>query len=144
MEWDGHPDHRPRGSGRSARPAPELTTLEAARLGRMSLTVECFPCRRRREVPADRLPRALGPAAVGELWLAGRFRCTGCGLAAGAVAVVVHDRLPVEIERWGVGEPGVAGRLQRWWRRDPTGGRDWNDWFPERGRKGGGRRRGQA
>lgn len=132
MEWEGHPDHKPRGSGRRPAPQPELVTLEAARLGRMSLTIQCRPCRRRVSVPAERLPRREGQMAVGELWLAGRFRCTGCGLAAGTVAVVTHDHLPVEIERWAVGDPAVAERLRRWWRRDPTGGREWNDWITAR------------
>lgn len=108
---------------------PPLVTIGAARHRRMTLDIRCKPCNRNVRVPSACLPPVRRSVTIGELWLAGRFRCGECRQPATRVAVVVTDATHTEIERWAVGEPFVAEKLRRHWRWDRYDRRDWGAWF---------------
>lgn len=141
-EWVGHPDDKPRGSGNRARnaaiaqarimgpPKPEpLVTLQAARLRRLILHIHCAPCRRHQQVESWRLPERARSVALGELWLAGKFRCAGCRGPATWLEVIARDQTDVCLERWEVGGTLAVERLRRHWRWDAYDRRDWKAWF---------------
>jgi len=141
-DWQGHPDDKPRGSGNWARnaaiaaarrmgpPAPEpLITLQAARRRRLILHIHCQPCRRYQQIESWKLPERARSVALGELWLAGRFRCAGCRGAATWLEVIARDQTDICLERWELGAPLAAERLRRHWRHDPYDRRDWAEWF---------------
>ena len=72
------------------------------------------------------IPRAL---VVGELWLAGRFRCSSCRHPASRLELIEQRPVQTTLERWSLGEPSVAERLRRHWRHDPYERRNWPAWF---------------
>lgn len=95
--------------------AARALTLGEARSGRMSLTLECAPCRRETARACFDLPARTGGAAgerarIADLWDAGRFRCAACRRRASGLALVVIDVLPVEIARWPVEAVAPGGR----------------------------------
>ena len=110
---------------------PKLVTLNSARMHGVRLRVTCAPCKRSRLVEGRSLPPSARSLTLGELWLAGRFRCGGCKGPATAVEIIVSDQTTVSMETWRLGDPLVAERLRRHWRHDRDDRRDWKSWFAE-------------
>jgi hypothetical protein len=98
----------------------------------MSLRIACEPCGRIQVVDGAALPVIARATAVGELWLAGRFRCADCRRPASWLELIDQGQVKTRPERWGLGEPFVAERLRRHWRHDPYDRRDWPAWFRRR------------
>lgn len=117
--------------GHSGPPAPpRLLTVQSARRQGYSLRVSCLPCGRHAVVEGASLPEMARSMAIGELWLAGRFRCAGCRRPATALEVIQNPQsLRVTAERWALGDPLLAERLRRHWRWDAYDRRDWAGWF---------------
>jgi hypothetical protein len=112
---------------------PRLLTVQSVRRHPGGLRIRCDPCGRDAVIDGTRLPVIPRAVAVGELWLAGRFRCAGCRRPASRIEVVEHQMsMTVTVERWGLGDPLVAERLRRHWRWDPHDRRDWPPWFHRR------------
>lgn len=121
--------HHPMGP---AKP-PALRTIQSVRRHAGSLRIICEPCRRMIVITGADLPVIARATAVGELWLAGRFRCAGCRRPASRVEVIDHEpSMTLTVERWGMGDPLVAERLRRHWRWDVWDRRDWPPWFRRR------------
>lgn len=112
---------------------PRLLTVQTVRKHNYSLRISCLPCARHTTVEGARMPVIARATAVGELWLAGRFRCAGCRGPATQIEVIEHQQsVNVTPERWGLGDPLLAERLRRHWRWDPYDRRDWPAWFRRR------------
>ena len=111
---------------------PALITLQSARRHDMTLRLGCALCRRWSVVRGAALPEQAWAVSLGELWLGGRFRCSGCGRPADSLEVVESEQVGLRKERWGLGEAFAAERLRRHWRWDPHDRRDWPAWFKRR------------
>jgi hypothetical protein len=118
-------------AGHAGPPAPAaLVTLQTARRRGLILRIHCEPCARVRTVTGETLPVLPRAICLGELWLAGRFRCAGCRRAASKLEVAHRDHgVTKTLEVWRLGDPLVAERLRRHWRWDPYDRRDWGRWF---------------
>lgn len=120
--------HRPMGP-----PAPpRLVTVKSARRHQLLLRITCGPCGRVQSLDGASLPVIQRAMAVGELWLAGRFRCGTCRQPASRLELIQSGQVQTTLERWALGEPCVAERLRRHWRHDPYDRRDWPAWFRRR------------
>lgn len=106
-----------------------LVTIQLARRRDYRFLAWCGKCHRAHEIEGRRLPELTRTLAIGELWLAGRFRCSRCNQPATTLRVVetgMHDHV---VETWAVGDPFIAERLRRHWRHDPYDRRDWEAYF---------------
>ncbi|WP_420479456.1 hypothetical protein [Brevundimonas sp. FT23028] len=117
--------HRPQGPDKP----PALITLQSARRHDMALRIGCDFCGRWRKVRGADLPEQLRAVSLGELWLCGRFRCSGCGRPATSLEVTESELAGCRKEKWALGEAFTAERLRRHWRWDPYDRRDWHAWF---------------
>ncbi|HYC74424.1 hypothetical protein [Brevundimonas sp.] len=109
---------------------PRLITLQVARRRGLVLRLHCEPCGRCQAVDSASLPERRRTVCLGELWLAGRFRCAGCRRPAGRLEVVeAVQGVNRTCEVWRPGDPLVAERLRRHWRWDRYDRRDWGAWF---------------
>ncbi len=111
---------------------PRLVTVQSARRLGLLLRIACEPCGRIESIEGAALPAIPRALAVGELWLAGRFRCATCRRPASRLELIERGQLQKTLERWSLGEPFVAERLRRHWRHDPYDRRDWSAWFSRR------------
>jgi hypothetical protein len=118
-------------AGHAGPPAPPaLITVQSARRRGLILRVRCEPCARVSTVAGETLPVPPRAISLGELWLAGRFRCAGCRRPASTLEVAHRDQgVTKTLEVWRPGDPLVAERLRRHWRWDPYDRRDWATWF---------------
>lgn len=112
---------------------PRLITLQGARRHGLILRLGCEPCARCEQVEGATLPVRPRAVCLGELWLAGRFRCAACRRPATRLEVVQREQGVNRVrEVWRHGDPLVAERLRRHWRWDPYDRRDWPAWFRRR------------
>ncbi|RZI98075.1 MAG: hypothetical protein EON90_14855 [Brevundimonas sp.] len=125
---------RPLMIGQAGPPAPPpLITLQSARRHNLILRISCGPCARHRTIEGATLPVLPRAVCLGELWLAGRFRCAGCRRPASQLEVLEQEQsVRLKREVWRLGDPLVAERLRRHWRHDPYDRRDWPAWFRRR------------
>ncbi|NJC40124.1 hypothetical protein GGQ87_000382 [Brevundimonas alba] len=112
---------------------PRLITIQSARRHNFLLSLHCEPCGRHQHVDGATLPIIPKAVCLGELWLAGRFRCAGCRRPATQLDVIERElSLNVKREVWRLGDPLVPERLRRHWRWDPWDRKDWPAWFKRR------------
>ena len=108
---------------------PALITLQSARRHDMTLRFGCEFCRRWSVLRGADLPEQLRAVALGEWWLDGRFRCSGCGRPATSLQVIESEQVGLRREYWALGQACTAERLRRHWRWDPYDRREWPAWF---------------
>lgn len=101
------------------RPFPEPLT----RVGDLSPTnhrfwAACAVCKRGETVEPLTLAGRVDPEmTIGELWIRGRFKCSGCGAPASHVMLYETIGYSKQVERWGVGVEGVADALRGAWKK---------------------------
>lgn len=95
-----------------------LVTVDEARRDYISVWIACLGCGRGSYLDPSSLTTVRPDLALGELWLAGRFKCGGCGRPASHMMTKSSIEVALQ-ERWGLDVPLVGERLRRHWRAQP-------------------------